>query len=149
MADGNCIITHLSRCRSPLWIQIDGKLHSTSNRFNSCAHVGSPSSRESTYLAALDPVDVDHDLVEFLVVQNIGQLSVLSLFFNGQMILLETMESQVLLVVHIYFNGLSRSVRMRPLWSQLTCCVNFLLVDLTSGGAVAENIITCLWAGVC
>ena len=63
-------------------------------------------------------------------------------------VLLQTVQSQLGLVIDVDLEWLFVSLVQGEQRKQLTDCINFLQVVRISLESVAENIITCLWWGV-
>lgn len=76
-----------------------------------------------------DTLDKDDDLVEFQCVEQVVEFTVLLSFVETDKVLLQSMESQLGLVVDINLKGLQRQ-RQLPftdgIWEGVTFCMNFL-----------------------
>lgn len=114
-------------------------------------------------VGARDGFDENDNLVELERVEQVVELAVLGRFFQTDVVLLQTVQRQLGLVVDVDFEWLcsdkikKTSQQMNPVrncrvpdwmpdWAGLlTFCINFLQVGRTSLASVAENIMTCLW----
>ena len=132
---------------------IDGKLHSRNSRSSSFARLTDLTkmqtcNRVSRVHQGKDWAGTSTHLVEFEVVQQVIQLSVLGVLLELDIVLLQTMQGELGLVVNKDFQRLRKVSAARPPCIVPTFCINFRQVTRTSLPRVALNIMTCLWAGV-
>ena len=90
------------------------------------------------------------NLIELQSVEQLIQLPVLADFVKFNVMLLETMESQLRLIVDENLQGLQADMSGSDMVKKtlLTFAMNFLHVTRISFANVALNIMTCLWCGV-
>ena len=97
---------------------------------------------------AVDRLDEDTDLIELQGVEQIVQFAVLCCLLQLDVVLLQTVQGKLSLVINVDFQRLQRRTvsihTVQDASRSLAFCMNFLQVTRISFDSVALNIMTCL-----